>query len=343
MLSVTIQSVLDVKDDNASPKGMPSLFNRSILILTPARALKFTAVSPERHYIWLTALSFLAHSSQAVPEIVAAPLPIPKNTIPDFELPAQSNRLRRNGIRDSIRVAKGKTATARSGPTSVHSSQQGEPSIMESESFYSAHVEPAAEPPVVPRFTDRGHHGPPLSHARKRSNTGSRIPPPLSFRGFSGPTVTGRPGSGHAPTSSTAGLSVGTAGSSDIYQSQASSSAAGYSRMSASGPSSIRTSEASSRPGGVVNNFFDAVGTMRMEAFISPMAMSHFSDYPNEMDEMDYVGMNRRRKSRDRRSRNADSTRSSRPSEDYYGGSKTAGEEEYAHFDGYHNDPFRGF
>src|ERR1700722_15588166 len=125
---VTIQSVLDVKDDNPAPKGSAPLFNRSILILTPARALKFTATSPERHYIWLTALSFLAHSSQAVPEVVAAPLPIPKATIPDFEIPRQTNRLRRNGIRDSIRIAKGKTAAARSGPTSVHSSQQGEPS-----------------------------------------------------------------------------------------------------------------------------------------------------------------------------------------------------------------------
>ncbi|KIM93025.1 hypothetical protein OIDMADRAFT_138579, partial [Oidiodendron maius Zn] len=345
---LTIQSVLDVKDDNPAPKGVPPLFNRSILILTPARALKFTAVSPERHYIWLTALSFLAHSSQAVPEVVAAPLPIPKTTVPDFEIPRQTNRLRRNGIRDSIRVAKGKTASARSGPTSVHSSQQGENSIRETESFYSAHIEPAADPPVVPRFPDRdrdrgerGHQPPPLTHTRKRSNTGGRVPPPLSFRGFSGPA--GPMSSGHAPTSSTAGLSVGTTGSSDIYQSQGSSSVTGYNRMSVSGQSSIRTSEASSRPGAVVNNFFDAVGTMRMEAFISPMALSRFNDYPDELDEMDHVGMHRRRRSRDRRSRNGDSTRSSRPSDDYYGGSKTAGEEEYGHFDGYHNDPFRGF
>jgi hypothetical protein len=113
--------------------------------------------------------------------------------------------------------------------------------------------------------------------------------------------------------------------------------------MSVSGQSSIRTSEASSRPGAVVNNFFDAVGTMRMEAFISPMALSRFNDYPDEMDEMDNVGMHRRRRSRDRRSRYGESTRSSRPSDDYYAGSKTAGEEEYGHFDGYHNDPFRGF
>ena len=106
--------------------------------------------------------------------------------------------------------------------------------------------------------------------------------------------------------------------------------------MSVSGRSSIRTSDASGRPG---NNFFDAVGTMRMEAFISPMALTRFVDYPDEQDEMDMVGMHRRRsRERRRRSRNRDSYysgRSSRPSEDWYGGSKTAGEEEY--------DPFRGF
>ncbi|KAH8795817.1 meiotic cell cortex C-terminal pleckstrin homology-domain-containing protein [Hyaloscypha sp. PMI_1271] len=346
---LTIQSVLDVKDDNPPPKGSAPLFNRSILILTPARALKFTATSPERHYIWLTALSFLAHSSQAVPEIVQAPLPIPQPTIPDFEI-RQPNRLRKNGIRDSIRVAKGKTAAARSGPTSVHSSQ--DQSIREVESFYSAqtdgHRDIAADPPIVPRFLERGPHGPPLPpmHGRKRSNTGSRVPPPLSFRGFSGPAS-----SGHAPTSSTAGLSVGTTGSSDIYnQSQPSSSIAGYNAMSVSGRSSIRTSDASNRPGAVVNNFFDAVGTVRMEAFISPLGMSRFDDFPDEQDEMDFVGMQRRRsRERRRRSRNRDSYYSSRgrPSDDFFGtaGSRTEGEGEYAQFESGHfgHDPFRGF
>ena len=345
---MTIQSVLDVKDDNPPPKGSAPLFNRSILILTPARALKFTAVSPERHYIWLTALSFLAHSSQAVPEIVQAPLPIPQPTIPDFEV-RQPNRLRKSGIRDSIRVAKGKTAAARSGPTSVHSGQDG--SIREVESFYSAHTDHrdiAADPPIVPRFSERGGtYGPPLPpmHGRKRSNTGSRVPPPLSFRGFSGPAS-----SGHAPTSSTAGLSVGTTGSSDIYnQSQPSSSIAGYNAMSVSGRSSIRTSDASNRPGAVVNNFFDAVGTVRMEAFISPLGMSRFDDFPDEQDEMDFVGMQRRNsRERRRRSRNRDSYYSSRgrPSDDFFGtGSRTEGEGEYAQFESGHfgHDPFRGF
>ncbi|TVY90881.1 Anucleate primary sterigmata protein A, partial [Lachnellula willkommii] len=335
-----------VKDDNTPPKGSGPIFNRSILILTPARALKFTAVSAERHYVWLTALSFLAHSSQAVPEIVQAPLPAPQPVIPNFEVPQGGARLRRNGIRDSIRVAKGKTSTARSGPTSVHSSQYGgtNHSIREVESIHSSRTDPipmAADPPFVPRFSERGSHGPPLSHNRKRSNTGSRIPPPLSFRGFSSPTGTG----GHAPTSSTAGMSVGTNGSSDIYQSQpASSVSAGYTGMSVSGRSSVRTSDASNRP---VNNFFDAVGTMRMEAFISPMA-SRFDEFPKEQEQVDMMGMHHRRGSRERRrrSRNRDSYYSNRgrPSDDWHSGSKTAGEEEYGHFDsGFSHDPFRGF
>lgn len=337
-----------MKDDNPAPKGSPQIFNRSILILTPARALKFTAISPERHYIWLTALSFLAHSSQAVPEIISpTPAQHLQPAIPDFELPKQVSRLKKGGIRDSIRIAKGKTSAARHGPISVHSSNRDE-SIREVESVdssrFDGYPDEAADPPVVPRFSERGYinnPGPALTHSRKRSNTGPRVPPPLSFRGFSGPV-----GSGHAPTGSTAGMSVGTAGSSDIYQSQPSSSVSGYNALSVSGRSSNRTSEASTRP--VTNNFFDAVGTMRMEAFISPLALPRFDDFPDEQDEMEFVGMHRRRsRERRRRSRNRDSYysgKSSRPSEDWYSGSKTAGEEDYGHFDGgFGTDPFRGF
>jgi hypothetical protein len=62
--------VLDVADHTPIPKnaGPEVLFNRSILILTPARALKFTAISRDRHYLWLTALSFLAHSNSPIPD-----------------------------------------------------------------------------------------------------------------------------------------------------------------------------------------------------------------------------------------------------------------------------------
>lgn len=333
--SVTIQSVLDVKDDAPPPKGLPEIFNRSILILTPARALKFTAVSQERHYIWLTALSFLAHSTQEVPPEIVSPKQLAPSRqilpqIPNFAPPSS----RPKKMRDSIRIAKGKTAAARPGPISVQST--GNVSIRDSDSFFAVDLGTAdtAEPPTVPRFTDRdrdrdrsGHGLSPLSHSRKRSNTGSRVPPPLSFRGL------GFAERGHAPQLSTAGLSVSTNGS-DNFASQSSSVGGNL-----SGPSSARTSDASRS-----NNFFDAVGTMRMEAFISPLAPSQMDDYPDEMEErrMDQREIQRRKsRERRRRSRNKDTYYGGRRGvgmDDKYGGSKTAGEEEYGNF-----DPFKGF
>ncbi len=347
---VTIQSVLDVKDDNPAPKGCPQLFNRSILILTPQRALKFTAISAERHYVWLTSLSFLAHSQQAVPEIVAAVQP-PK-TMPDFEL--SQTKPRKPGIRDSIRLAKGKTIMARPGAVSVASSHTDSappsipsfppsiPNFRPPESFVSApsasvsvasthHRDTSrdtAEPPVIARFHERANQV--MVHGRKRSNTGGHVPPPLSFRGFSGPASSG---GYHASTNSTAG-------NSDISQSQASSN-----MTWAISTGSQRTSEASSRPSGVVmNNFFDAIGTVRMEAFISPLAFSQLDDDPDEQEEMRYRARRRSKELRRRasRSRHRDSyhSRGTRGTDDYYAGSRTGGEEDFFRDD---HDPFKGF
>ncbi|KAH6697108.1 hypothetical protein F5X68DRAFT_2209 [Plectosphaerella plurivora] len=349
---LTIQSVLDVKDDNPPPKGCPALFNRSILILTPQRALKFTATSSERHYIWLTALSFLAHSQQAVPEIIAAPPP-PKTIAPDFEMPVLAPK-KRAGIRDSIRLTKSKTPQLKQGvpslpplPTSnrsAPSSQMGDvSSFRQHEPFpplpeMSPHHErersaEAAEPPFIPRFHDRAN--PAMVHGRKRSNTGGHVPPPLSFRGFSGPAVT--TGS-HSHTNSNAGNSVGTAGSSDIYQSHQSQASSGGPSWGMSTAGSQRTSEASSRP----SNFFDAIGTVRMEAFISPLGMSQFDGDPDEHDEHRYRARRRSKELRRRasRSRHRDSytSRGTRATDDFYGGSRTAGEEDF-----FRDDPFKGF
>ena len=350
--AVTIQSVLDVKDDNPAPKGS-TLFNRSILILTPQRALKFTAVSAERHYLWLTSLSFLAHSQMAVPEIVAGVAPA--KPLPEFEMPR--TKLKKTGIRDSIRLAKGKTTLPRAGAVSVASSHTDSappslpsmPSFRPPESFaynpsVSAPSAPStrasvsthqretsretAEPPAIPRFHDRTHAG--LVHGRKRSNTGGHVPPPLSFRGFSGPA-----GSGgyHASTNSTAG-------NSDISQSQGSGNMA----WGLSTTGSQRTSDASSRPSGaVMNNFFDAIGTVRMEAFISPLAMARgFDEYPDEQEELRYRARRRSKEIRRRqsRSRHRDSynSRGTRGTDDYYAGSRTGDEGDF-----FRDDPFKGF
>jgi hypothetical protein len=340
---VTIQSVLDVKDDNATPKGVPSVFNRSILILTPQRALKFTALSAERHYVWLTALSFLAHSTQAVPDIVSSPQPRAEQVqVPDFE--PQQPKLKRGGIKDSIRIAKnrpgGSPRTTPSIPSvsSVLSSQLSEVASYQIPetigTITSSHTgedsRDAAEPPMIPRFQDRATHA--MVHGRKRSNTGGHIPPPLSFRGFSGPATNA---SSHQAANSTANASVGTTGSSDVYPSQASSNLTWG--MSQAG--SQRTSEASSRPG----NFFDAIGTVRMEAFISPLAFSQFQEYPEEQAEIRQEFRRRskefrRRRSRSRQRANGHYSRGTRATEDSYGGSRTTTEDDY-----FRDDPFRGF
>ncbi|CAK7264941.1 hypothetical protein SEPCBS57363_001337 [Sporothrix epigloea] len=358
---LTIQSVLDVKDDNPPPKGCGQLFNRSILILTPQRALKFTATTPERHYVWLTSLSFLAHSQQAVPENITIP-PLPplptKTAVPEYDL--QKTKPRKGGIRDSIRLTKNKTAILSGSsvavrrpppPMSAASSHIDSlppsiPSYRPAESYVSAPSvtytsapsvaatssthqrdtsRDTAEPPIIACYHDRGA----MVHGRKRSNTGGHVPPPLSFRGFSGPA-----GSSisyyHASSNSTAA-------NSDISQSQASSW--GF----PGGLSSQRTSEASSRPSGaVMNNFFDAIGTVRMEAFISPLAMPQFDEYPDEQEEMRYRARRRSKEIRRRasRSRHRDSynSRTTRTTDDYYAGSRTGGEEDY-----FRDDPFKGF
>ena len=66
-----VTGVLDVRDDtplmtSGSTSHLPSLpHNRSIVVLTPTQAIKFTALTRERHISWLTALNFLVHNDPA--------------------------------------------------------------------------------------------------------------------------------------------------------------------------------------------------------------------------------------------------------------------------------------
>ena len=249
-----IQSVLDVKDDTPPPKqsGGQVLFNRSILILTPARALKFTATSRDTHYVWLTALSFLSRPSIGDNELVALP-PIPRqeHQVSDQSLAAG---LRRNPIRDSIRVAKGK-ARARStkvGPPLPSPrggiAQDGSIRASDDKSSHKRLILTAADPPTIPRFSTHGRH---------RSNTGGR-PPMGALRSFTHPPM---PLSNH---------SLGTSYSSEIYGNGSSVAGSGFSSGPSSGPNSIdrRTSEVSSATGMTTINLAEAVGTVRMEAFV---------------------------------------------------------------------------
>ncbi|KAH3502248.1 hypothetical protein KXW24_008865 [Aspergillus fumigatus] len=238
-----IQSVLDVKDDNPLPKGatVANPFNRSILILTPKRALKFTATSIERHYVWLTALSFLSHSATGLQDLAALP-PIPQA---EFESPAPTASLRRNPIRDSIRIAKGRPRPNIRGKRNKAPAPVPELPANGSEIIDS--MFDAADPPTVPRFS---------SHARKRSNTTSRMPVMRSFSSQgtmpSIPSIHSMATRGGSPVSHGHGLNSGR-------------SSLSRRTSEASGPSSIGT-----------GNFFDAIGTVRMEAFIDQTASSRY-------------------------------------------------------------------
>ncbi|KAM0264481.1 hypothetical protein ACHAQJ_000672 [Trichoderma viride] len=336
---LAIQSVLDVKDDNPPPKGITApIFNRSILILTPQRALKFTAPTSERHYLWLTALSFLAHSYQAIPDVITPQpqqhLSVKQRPLPSFE-PPRPTKLTRGGIRDSIRLAKGRAVAPKSELASMPSIpdmptlRMGDvASFRVAESVTGpSHAREisvdAAEPPMIPRFNDRTGHTP-THHGRKRSNTGGHVHPPLSFRGFSGPALSD---SGHHPTNSTAGASIDTTGSSDIYHSQGSTAASW-------GIAQTPLSAVSSQ-----GNFFDAIGTVRMEAFISPHAYQQYNEY---QEEDDYQSLARKKskelRRRTSRRRRAQLSRSARGPDEFFGGSKTAGEEDF-----FQDDPFSGF
>jgi hypothetical protein len=248
---VIIQSVLDVRDDTPLPKnhGIAEPFNRSILILTPARALKFTAMSKDRHYTWLTALSFLAHSP-----LLAPGLPEPPQEPSEAELASRTRgpSLQRAGIRDSVRIAKdkarplpgGRLITA--GPSSV---PRLSPTIHEYHGHETSRggdnepISDSAEAPTVPRF----------AHGRKRSATGPRLPT-SALRGFTSHSTT--------PTF------LNSAASSDYGGSPSVSGGAGSANGWYGGSSISRTSEASSSAGATRKNVLEGIGTVRMEAFV---------------------------------------------------------------------------
>ncbi|KAK6361439.1 hypothetical protein TWF730_005167 [Orbilia blumenaviensis] len=272
-----IQSVLDVKDETLPPKGV-NLFNRSILILTPARALKFTAGTQERHYIWLMALSFLAHSSQSPANGLTLPPALPfeyeqlanrseteskgkeKATAPSFMSGGESEFYDARPTFQNPFSARGSFTTnhsyaysnAFSNPYSGASGSNG--TIEDSygvpnrrTSRYGSIVsdDSIAEYPTVRR------------HARKRSNTAyPRMPPP---RNFASPTFSGFSGT-HRP--------------SDSINSDFNCNIPMYHGNRGDDRNSMISYQQSIRDGAgsAAGNFFDAIpnnSTMRMEAFIS--------------------------------------------------------------------------
>ena len=265
---VAIQSVLDVRDDAVMPKGAvsSSCFGRSILILTPHRALKFTATTRERHYVWLTALSFLSHSNTVPRELgnlapatpqEKTPPPSRRSQAPSVKVPGpQTATLRRHYIKDSIRIAKGKDRPilgngGRRSQTSPGMSIRPPlpPPIPRIYDRLVEDIEEAAEAPLVPRTT---------SDIRKRSNTGPK---------------SSRPSSAYRNYLDSAKPSVRSLQSMNESENS-------HNWMADGGPNGGVSSRgrrgqdwnASSQSREGSGNFFEAVGTMRMEAFVNETA-----------------------------------------------------------------------
>ncbi|KAL9096501.1 MAG: hypothetical protein Q9165_001498 [Trypethelium subeluteriae] len=181
-----IQSVLDVKDDTPLPKNAGNIFNRSILILTPARALKFTAFSSERHYLWLTALSFLSHHpSQRLSPLPAIPAPEPKTVKPpssetpstepkipipekELEKPTRATAmLRRTPLRDSVRIAKSRGGiSSRGRPGGPTRNATAPPTLPEFRESFDVGVEQEIHSATGATFFDQIHSNPPPAEYR---------------------------------------------------------------------------------------------------------------------------------------------------------------------------------
>ncbi|QIW99614.1 hypothetical protein AMS68_005132 [Peltaster fructicola] len=235
---LVIQSVIDVKDDTPLPKKpeLESAHGRSILILTPARALKFTTVTAERHHYWMTALSFLAESNRMENELPPLPLvpPVPQRAPPPPPISQKrqvsSPTFGLASVRDSVRVAKGKQ------PEDPLSTNDAYPRPLNPIPTFEDN---GADFPAVPRL-----YSSTSKHQRKRSNTSPRLPPALNtLRSFSSTA-------GAGPSSS---RPSGSAGKGNIVPGSSYSGSRGNSVASPDRP-----------------NFFEATGTVRMEAFVDP-------------------------------------------------------------------------
>lgn len=234
-----IQSVIDVKDDTPLPRKpeLETAHSRSILILTPARALKFTTTTAERHQFWMTALSFLAESTRMESQLPPLPLvpPIPQRAPPPPPI-AQKRQVSaptfgRATVRDSVRITKDRQAEE--GLTNGNDTYPGAANLI------PTYEDNGADFPAVPRLYSNT-----TRHQRKRSNTSPRLPPALStLRSFSSTAVS---------TSSSARPS-GSAGKGNIMPGSSYSGSRGNSVASPDRP-----------------NFFEATGTVRMEAFVDP-------------------------------------------------------------------------
>ena len=259
------------------PKGAPlsASFGRSILVLTPQRALKFTATSLERHYVWLSALAFLSHSAIEVSSLQgtqpAMPaLPTEDACPPNITGYRQASNptvptLRRHRIQDSIRVAKGKD---RPHPGAKRAFTTPSTTTINEIPRASVDVrDQGAEAPYVPRRTaetgKRGHTNQKSKPTPSlRSLTSSQKPSFYSMRSSRRDSASEAP---PPPPSSLVGHNLSFTNSDYKTGPYNDGLKGGYDSISRRGVNWNASAHSNS---GEQANFFEAIGTVRMEAFV---------------------------------------------------------------------------
>lgn len=147
---------------------LPAAFHRSILILTPSRQLKLTAINAERHAHWMSALSFLVESHRM--EIQLSPMSLVPPIADQSQnatamVRQQSPSFGRSKLRNYIRLTKDAESNL---PRSV--SAQNQTAADSADITSPSSPEQGAELPCIPRlYSDTS------KHQRERSNA-------ISFR-----------------------------------------------------------------------------------------------------------------------------------------------------------------
>lgn len=263
------------------PKGAPpsSSFGRSILVLTPLRALKFTAGSIERHYVWLSALSFLSHKSIEIPGVgyhspshspLPLPLPLPSSRAPSQQsfhpapvIPPAS--LRRSRIQDSIRIAKGKERPS-PGARRVFTTPSyiTIPEAQPDNLTLIEHDEDGAEAPQVPRRS---------ADTRKRSNANQQSRPANSMKSYSSITKPSLPSLRSRRNSNSEVKPPFRPPPPPPQRHFSEGPTGGLESIGRKGPSSLSLDKSLE-----ASNFFETVGTVRMDAFSKDQTANYVSN-----------------------------------------------------------------
>lgn len=124
-----IQSVVDVKDNTPTPKGAKAgeVCGRSIIVLTPERAIKLTATTEERHYLWLSALTFLSKQNSSHDSI--------NLDIPMMKRPVNDQREKKSSSSEQSRNATIAAAAVRSSQNPVVATQTKFPFPFDNRTF----------------------------------------------------------------------------------------------------------------------------------------------------------------------------------------------------------------